>query len=224
MTRSTTMPTVSELRSAVDHLHVLAGADLRAMWRRVRTPDQARAALEELLPLLIETYGAAAATVAADWYDELRDELNVKRRFAAIAAELDDAGADALAGWGVGPLFSGAPDWRRAQVLVDGGLQRRIANAARETITLSSIEDPEAHGWQRHSHGGCAFCAMVAGRGAVYSEATAGFAAHDHCHCVAVPAFRGKPLPVRPYTPSERVASDADRARVRAWIAENANA
>jgi hypothetical protein len=218
------MPTVSELRDAIDHLHALAAGDLHTMWRRVRTAEQARAALQDLLPLLIATYGSAAATIAADWYDELRDDLSVKRRFAAIVAEIDDAGSDVLARWGIGPLFDNEPDWRRARVLIDGGLQLRIANAARETIRVSSLEDPAAQGWQRSSSGGCAFCAMVAGRGVVYSEASADFASHDHCRCVAVPAFSGKPRLVRPYAPSERVASDADRARVSAWIDDNVDA
>jgi hypothetical protein len=159
--------------------------------------------------------------VAADWYDELRDDFNVKRRFTAIVAELDNAGADVLAKWGIGPLFSADPDWHRAQVLIDGGLQLRIANAARDTILQSSIEDPGADGWQRESSGGCAFCEMIAGSGVIYSEASADFAAHDHCRCVAVPAFRGKSRLVQAYTPSARVASDADRARVSAWIADN---
>ena len=43
--------------------------------------------------------------------------------------------------------------------------------------------------------------------------------AHDHCHCSAVPAWSGEPRPVKPYTPSARKATDADRARVRDWIA-----
>lgn len=215
------MPTVNELRSALDHLHALAGADLRRMWRQVNTPDQARAALQDLLPVLVDIYGTAAGAVAADWYDELRDGLNIGRRFSAIVAEIGNRGEEELAGWGIGPLFDADPDWDRAATLVDGGLQRRIADIARETIQQSAVDDPAAEGWQRDSSGGCAFCEMLAGRGSVYSEATADFASHDHCRCVAVPAFDGKPRLVQPFTPSERVASGADRARVRDWIAAN---
>lgn len=194
------------------------------MWASVSTPAQARDALEELLPLVVQAYGTAAATVAADWYDDTRAELNVSRRFSAIVPELDHAGANILARWGVGPLFSNAPDWRRAKALIDGGLQLRIANAARETIQISSYEDPQAHGWQRSSAGGCAFCQMLAGRGHVYGEASADFAAHDHCHCYAVPAFNGYPKLVKAFTPSAQVASDADRTRVRGWLAAHSDA
>ncbi len=213
------MPTINDLRNAVDDLHVLAGNDLRALWRQVANADEAREALEDVLPLLVRTYGQAAATVAADWYDDVRDELNISRRFTAITAELGDTGTDELARWGIGPLFSDTPDFAAARTLVDGGLQRRIANAARETVRVSSIEDPSAQGWQRSASGGCAFCRTLAGRGAVYSEASADFASHDFCNCQAVPAFDGESRPVKPYTPSKRNITDADRIRVRKYMA-----
>src|SRR5690606_3304621 len=102
--------------------------------------------------------------------------------------------------------------------LVAGGVSRIIADADRGSITRSSIEDPASDGWQRQGAGSCAFCAMLIGRGAVYSEATADFASHDHCRCSAVPAWSGQPRPVKPFTPSTRHATDADRRRVREYL------
>lgn len=208
------MPTPTDLRDGVQDLTALAANDLRGLWRQVSNLDEAREALEDILPLLVRTYGVAAGTLAANWYDDLRDELNVDRRFSAIVAEIDDQGADVLARWGVAPLLGEEPDWRRAQVLIEGGLQRRIANGARETVRFSSLEDPQAQGWQRVASGGCEFCQLLAGRGTLYSERSADFASHDSCQCFAAPAFTGRPRPVKPYTPSDRVVTDADRARV----------
>ena len=213
------MPTPTDLRDSIRDLTVLAEGDLRSLWRQVTNLDEAREALEDILPLLVRTYGTAASTLAADWYDDLRDELNVDRRFSAIVADLDDQGADVLARWGVAPLLGDEPDWSAARSLIAGGLQRRITNGARETVRISSIEDPQAQGWQRSASGGCAFCQMLAGRGIVYSEASADFASHDHCSCHAVPAFKGRPKLVKPYTPSERVVTTADRTRVREYLA-----
>lgn len=215
------MPTPADLRDALDGLSTLASSDLRRLWREVTSAELARQALEDILPTLVTTYGLAAATVAADWYDELRDELNIDRRFSAIAADLGSLGTDELAGYAVSPLFQSSPDWQSARTLAEGGLQRRIANAARETVRVSSIEDPQARGWQRSASGGCAFCTMLASRGAVYSETTVDFSAHDHCRCIAVPAFTGEPRPVQSYTPSDRNITDRDRARVRAYLAEH---
>lgn len=216
------MPTPTDLREGVAALSTLAANDLRALWRQVTNAEEARDALEDVLPPLSRTYGLAAGALAADWYDEVRDELNVDRRFLAIVADLDDQGSDVLARWGVGPLFSAEPDWRRAQVLVNGGLQLRIANVARETVRVSSLEDPSARGWQRVGDGNsCGFCSLLISRGAVYSQSTVTFAAHTSCGCMAAPAFSDRPVPVQPYTPSERTVTDADRARTRAYLAQH---
>jgi hypothetical protein len=174
-----------------------------------------------VLPRLVETYGLAAATFAADWYDDLREVKGVAGRFTAIPADVGTEGAEALAGWGVGPLYQVEPDFTAARTLIEGGLQRRIANASRLTVVQSSLADPAAAGWQRVGAGGCAFCQMLISRGSVYSEAGADFASHDHCNCAAVPAFDGQARPVKPYTPSVRKGTDADRARARAWMRTN---
>jgi hypothetical protein len=212
------VPTPADLRSGLTGLATLANSDLAALWGTLQTAVQAREALLEVLPALIDKYGSGAATYAADWYDELRDELNVSGRFTSAPAEIVDVGAEALAGWAVGPLFKPEPDWATALTLVQGGTQRRIVNAARETITGSSVLDPHADGWQRVGSGECEFCALLIGRGSVYSERTADFASHDHCHCAAVPAFKGRARAVKPYMPTNRNISDADRARVRSYI------
>lgn len=185
-------------------------------------PDVARERLVNELPRLVTLYGQAAATTAADWYDELRDQEAVKRRFRAIVADLPvDLGTDELARWGLSPVFRADPDWVAAQTLIAGGMTRRVLEPARATVTGSAVQDPSAEGWQRAGSGECAFCRMLIGRGAVYTEATAKFSSHDHCRCSAVPAFKGKPLPIRPSEPSGANITDADRARVREWIKEN---
>lgn len=203
-----------DLHDAVRGLIVLAGRDLAALWRQVRGAAQAERALQDILPAIIDTYGAAAATLAADWYDEARAKADVSGRFTAIPADIRDSGAQALIGWAA----SEATDLVAFQTLVEGGMQRRIVNFSRATVTGSSVADPKAIGWQRVGTGECGFCRMLIGRGAVYREATADFASHDHCHCSAVPAFDGEPRPVRPFTPSDRNISPADKARARAFI------
>lgn len=206
------------LRRSLMGLTGLAERDLHALWRDVTTAMRAREVLEEVLPALIDGYGSAAAMIATDWYDDLRDAENIDGRFRAITADLGDPGASALAGWAVTEATE--PD--TALSLAAGGMQRRIVNAARDTITGSVAADPGAAGWQRVARGdGCGFCRVLAGRGAVYTEQSGDFASHDDCHCVATPAWNGRPMPVRPYTPSSRNVSDADRARTRDWIREH---
>ena len=207
----------NDLREAVIGLTNRAQLDLANLWRSVSDATEAQIALNDILPGLVDTYGAAAAALAADWYDELRDKVGVRGSFTAIPADIADTGTPALVGWAA----TKATDLSTFAALVDGGVQRRIANFSRATVMQSSIADPGAHGWQRIGAGQCrsGFCDMLIARGAVYSEGTADFAAHDHCKCSAIPAWSGRPIPVRPFTPSTRNISDADRATVRDWLA-----
>lgn len=66
-----------------------------------------------------------------------------------------------------------------------GAMARLVLNAGRDTVLETGKADPRANGWSRVlGGGGCDFCQMLAGRGAVYfSEDTAGFEPHDHCGC-----------------------------------------
>lgn len=216
------LPEAEQHRRDIGRLLRAAEHDLRRMFT-ARTPDAARDALLEALPELVALYGSAAATLAADWYDELRDAAKVRRPFRAIPAELPDQGrTDALARWAVSPLFAevvGEQAGEAAFSLAFGGLQRIIANAGRETVTGSSIADPAADGWQRVGYGdNCEFCTLLIDRGSVYSSTTADFASHDNCNCAAMPAFGGRERPVKPYTRTRRRISDADRARVREYL------
>lgn len=184
------MPTTLEFRTGIADLVTIATSDLDALWRSVNDAVSARDALADVLPSLVAVYGSAAAALAADWYDDLRDEASVRGRFTAIPADLGETGGEVLARWGVAPLLAAEPDWSAARALVRGGLQRRIANAARTTVTESAVRDPRARGWRRVGDGhSCDFCAMLLTRGAVYTSATVEFRSHDNCGCGAAPEW-----------------------------------
>lgn len=77
-----------------------------------------------------------------------------------------------------------------AQTTVARAGMRHVLNGGRETITATARNDPRSGGWARVTSGkACEFCSMLAGRGAVYGEASADFQAHDGCSCSAEPAF-----------------------------------
>lgn len=213
------MPTLAE---SVAVITATAVDDLSVVWK---LPSQAvLEALFELLPGIIDTWAMAAGSFTADWYDNRREQAKIKKAFFAIVPDLGDTGATQLAMWGAAPLtqLNKPPDFDLARSRVEGGLQRRITNHSRQTVITSSLKDPEALGWQRVSRpDGCGFCRMLAGRGAIYSEKGAAFGAHDYCHCYATPAWGGQPVPVRPFKPTGRNITDADRARTREWIKAN---
>lgn len=241
------MATVTELRSQIASLSDAAKSDLALVWAEIFTPDlkaeraqvvevggdlrtwsspliaAVREALGDVLPVLVGDYSSAAAVTAVDWYVGHREEQGVRGSFTPDLPLLGSQGVDELAGWGTSLIVPEDVDWDAALSRISGGMQRRIADAGRETIANAAFDDPQALGWQRVARAGaCPFCLMLAGRGSVYtSRDTADFGAHDSCSCMATPAFNGKPIPVKPYTPTSRNITDADRARTREWIKAN---
>lgn len=212
---------VQSLRAETAGLVRLAERDLARLWQLVANGASADQALNDLLPAIVLEYGAAGAALAADWYDDQRAKADVKGRFTAIPLEADDRGAQALIGW----ALATATDDTALRTLVAGGVQRRIADHVRYTVTDSSVADPAAKGWQRTGNGSCPFCRELIAKGAVYTEASVNFGAHDYCNCSAVPAFGGEAKPVKPFTPSLRFRSDqardAHNKRTREWIKEH---
>lgn len=178
------MPASSlSLRNAVAGLTNQASRDLSGLWRSVDSAVMAGTALRDILPALVDQYGAAATVLATEWYDDARDLAGVSGRFGAIPAVIPESGTQALIGWAI----SEATDYAAFQALILGGTQRRIADFARETVAGSSIADPRAHGWVRVGSGGCDWCSQYLD-GEVRSVAY-DFPAHDNCNCSAAPAW-----------------------------------
>lgn len=217
-------------RQAQIDLATLALRDLQAVWPTLAamTPADARAALMEILPALGDQYGDAAAALAAEWYDQARDAASVRGAYrAAPSGPVTRARWEALARWGVDPLFGASPDPASALALISGGLQRTVADRHRLTVVENSIRDPQAKGWRRVGVGAsCGFCRMLIDRGNVYTDATVTFRSHDNCNCAASPAWDDKIVKVsrEPYRQSQRHRSEEqkarDNARARTYIAE----
>jgi hypothetical protein len=213
------VPTATQLRDGMGEVAAEASAQLEDVWPSLKSADEARDALLDLLPLLVDGFGSAAATLAADWYDETRAEAGVAGRFTAIPAQPELGGLQVTARWAVGPLYQAEPDWDSALTLAQGGVQKAVADTTRATVVGSTMRDKYTKGWRRAGSGDCDFCKMLILRGAVYKESTASFAAHNHCHCFAVPDFgNGEPVAVKPFVPSKRRTTDAQRARLREYL------
>lgn len=72
-----------------------------------------------------------------------------------------------------------------------GEATQMALDAGRDTVLDMVAADPVALGWARITDGNpCAFCAMLASRGAHYkSQESASFQAHPHCGCSAVAIY-----------------------------------
>lgn len=182
---------ISLYRGALRDVNTLAQRDLLTHWRQfdLRDATKVRDGLMDVLPGIITAHHLSAATVAADWYDLQRHNLGAKRRFQAVmAAPPTHARGAIMARWGVSPMFSGTgPDLAAGLVLtkVSGGLQRVVANAARQSIVESVAKDPARVGWVRVGNGECDWCQQYLDGEVHYVEGY-DFEAHDHCQCDAV--------------------------------------
>lgn len=223
------MPSPSDvevLRRANDELERRLLADLRAFWASLdlTKPYDARDALLAFVPSLTTLYGEAAATVAADWYDALRADAGIGGKFRATPADpFPVEYVQARVRFGVGHLFTRTPDLTLP--FLDGAVQEYALQPGRDTVASSALADPQASGWQREVRGdACKFCRMLAGRGGVYRRATASFAAHGDCHCVAAPSWDpdAPEVPVSAYVASERVSrmTEAQKAKHREAVRE----
>lgn len=182
----------------------LALRDLRTWWSALDTGDAkgARAALQRFLPELLAVFGPMAAVVAVDYFDGLRAQAGVTRPFrSAMASGPPVEQLLRVAGWSAAPLFGKAPDPGAALSRVEGATQRLVQAAGRDTLIDNAARDGAR--WARVPTGDetCAWCLILASRGAAYSsrESAGGADAwHDDCDCQPTPSWDDDDLPYDP--------------------------
>lgn len=210
-----TQAEVEQHRQSVQDVATLAVAELVAEWPGLPL-DNPVALKSDLADVLLELYAdfsLMSATLAADFYDELRGLAGITDPYvASLAPEVTAEQIEASASWAATAAFDD-PD--KALRDAAGALDRIVLERERETTMLNIDSDPSEPRWARVARpDACAFCALLASRGAVYrSESSALFVGvttderrqrgtqddkyHDWCGCepVAVWDARGFELP-----------------------------
>lgn len=215
----------SQVRETLSSLADRGTARLAAVLTSLNgSAEQIRGELLDLTPGLVAAYADGTSALAADWYDDIREEAEPRRLYLAepvVADRSEKIGR--MVAWAAEPLFATEPDVQQVALRLLPQVQKEIARPFRDTITTNQRRDPEAVGWRRVSSGsGCKFCRMLADRGAIYKAESARFAAHGSCHCAAEPAFGDGPeASAMQYVASQRRRSEKDRARLREYL--NAN-
>lgn len=189
-------------RADLQDLSALAARDVSLLLSELRGSPigEVREILTAVLPDLVEPFLGASGELAATWYEDLRAASAVRGTFyAEAAASAIPAGkAERLARWAVAPLVADESATSDVLSRLSGAVQRAVFDAGRDTVVSNTRRDPVRVGWQRMARpGSCAFCSMLASRGAAYesqasaSRTSSGERYHDHCHCVATPIFEG---------------------------------
>lgn len=154
----------------LDSLSTAALADLRALLSSLQdlSPERSKAILFEAFPEVFNPYAAASSAVSASFYEEVRDMAGVSGSFGAETLDSVDTGRwNALVGAGTAPrmLEQGASNLMFQ--FLSGGLTSILTSIAADTIVGNAEIDPAPMGYQRVPRAGCcAFCGMLASRGA----------------------------------------------------------
>ncbi|MFB9368752.1 hypothetical protein [Kitasatospora albolonga] len=145
-----------------------------------------------------QTARRASERLADRYYREFRAAEDTADSFPAYDPPRDASGLDSpelLA-----DLEALEDEFRRDADSVDSGTAIKHAlDGGRGVLADHIRRDPRAVGWQRVAGPGCcAFCAMLAARGAVYETkwtAGVGRSFHPHCACQVEPVFTRGTLP-----------------------------
>ena len=185
------------------------------VWRELMDParvDASWSAVRAALRPLVQQAREQSATLARSAYTNARSDAGVVDGFTPegpLPLLLDrlDRALDVTGPVEFKRAISAGKDPRQAMdaaaVRMVGSTQYLALEGGRQAMQRSIDADERATGWSRVTDADpCAWCAMLASRGPVYkSEQTAGrdqnarfegdgqFKYHDHCACVAWPAF-----------------------------------
>lgn len=237
------MATPSQIRAVLLRLGRRAQREVEEVATSSTDPAAVRAALFAATPLIVGEYVNGSSALALEWYDDLRLEAAPAERFtpsplrivtdedvAAVVAETTAAIYDLQRGIEREIDEAVAESVR----LLAEEAERLVAESFRETMIANVEADPAAVGWRRFARPeACKFCLFLAERGAVYTEATARFAAHGavmaggrkggNCMCIAGPEFSEtgwvEADPIQ-YVASQRTRTPKQRAALRAVLNE----
>lgn len=185
---------LTQFERANDGIASLVERDLAAFLASLNLdrPELARLDLFDYVPVLVSQYGDMAASVAADWYDELRAAEGVPGRFRApLAPVVADEVVKGRLGFATrieGPLFAGQVDAFTGFVAMMSN--EYALQPGRDTIIQAAHEDGAAYA-RVPEPGACKFCLMLASRGFVYSKDSVGQSRkfHGKCRCNTMPAW-----------------------------------
>lgn len=184
---------VATLTRGFDDIERRVRADIHRLLPRLRTysPSAARDAFLELAPMLTDRYGEAAAAIGAEYFEDVTG---------MVARTVIVPNGDQVAG-SVRALADGfwTPDREAAFQQMASSIVRHTLQHGRSTIAESSSRVGLVYA-RSPEPGACAWCIMIASRGAVYGSRRAAGAAdegnqfHDDCRCAQEPIVPGDEL------------------------------
>lgn len=212
-------------RDDLNHLHRATQAAVRGAQEELAAfmqkasgwpPDDLRDGLLEVMQAIVTKYGDAAASAAAEWYQQVRADALPGQLYTPVTAPAPPpTQVEGSVRAAAGHLYQGDP--AMTERILAGALQRYVTGQSRGTVTANALHDPKARRFARVPRGvvTCAFCRTLASRGFVYTTAKEAGALnkfHDRCDCQVVPGFSDDPPKIDGYDP-EALYKDYTEAR-----------
>jgi hypothetical protein len=190
--------------------------DVRGL-RRLIIPSRLRTSVPDWIAAVqtvVDQYARASSALGAEFYDAQRDAAGVSGTFTVpVADPPPGAQTEASLRWATKDVWERDPDTatpaqlepldtrlRQAEKKAEQVVQKLVADTGRSTVLDAVRSDRQATAWARSAAlGACAFCKMIASRGAVFAQNTVRFEAHDGCHCAVTPVFAGQKFELSPH-------------------------
>lgn len=198
-----------QYRAAQLGLTRLLVRDVRGL-RRLIIPSRLRTSIPDWITAMqqvVDQYARTSAALGAEFYDTQREAAGVPGAFTVPVADPPPEGkTEASLRWATKDVWDREPEQateaqrqplavrlEQAAKKAEHVAQKLVADTGRATVIDAVREDARATAWARSAAlGACAFCKMLASRGAVYARDTVDFRSHDGCHCGVVPVFAGQ--------------------------------
>lgn len=188
------------------------GPGLTAAWAYLDATQMARSLPDfaARIAALVHRFAPASATLAVQFYRDQRRAVGITTPYTPRPSDpppLQQIGK--TVSWAIRGLWTVQPQTEQQAVTaarkrLAGAVDKLVLDVGRNTIIDNVAADKHAKAWARVPEpGACYFCALLATRGAVYTEQSADFKTHDHCRCQPEPVFTA-------YEPS---------AQIREWQA-----
>ncbi|MDX2757905.1 VG15 protein [Streptomyces europaeiscabiei] len=196
-------------RAAQRGLSRLLVRDVRGL-RRLILPSRLRSSVPDWIAAVqavVDQYAQTSAALGAEFYEAQRDAAGVTGSFTVPVADPPPEGKSEVSlRWATKDVWEREPDVatpaqlepldvRLEQAEKKAGLvaQKLVADTGRSTVLEAVRQDRQATAWARSAAlGACAFCKLLASRGAVFARDAVDFRAHDGCSCGIVVVFAGQ--------------------------------
>lgn len=203
-------------RAAQVGLTRLLVRDVRGL-RRLIIPSRLRTSVPDWIAAVqavVDQYARASAALGAEFYDAQRAAAGVTGTFTVpVAGPPPDGQSEAGLRWATKDVWERDPDdateaqlepldmrLGQAEKKAEQVAQKLVTDTGRATVIDAVRQDRQATAWARTAAlGACAFCKLLSSRGAVFAQDTVDFRAHDGCHCLATPVFRGQRFELSPH-------------------------